>query len=136
MILPMRSLFAVPWLSASRRTLFSVLVALILVFSIFGLLKNSGGGKPAPTMALMSSAMLLRSALDIPRGPKTPMRLSTPRNGKPTSATVGMSGVIPTRCGWSPPDRCYNVPVKKHGLRTGGTNEGAVQWRRSYKPSS
>jgi hypothetical protein len=57
MILPMRNLFAVPWLSASRRTLFSVLVALILVFSIFGLLKNSSGGKPAPAEELLTGSI-------------------------------------------------------------------------------
>ena len=44
-----------------------------------------------------SAAMLSRSAIDIPRGPYMPIRLSSPRYGYPASATVGVSAAIPTR---------------------------------------
>ena len=44
----MRTLFAVPWLSSSGRSLLiSLVTALLLVFGVFALLKMSGGGKHA-----------------------------------------------------------------------------------------
>jgi hypothetical protein len=55
--LPMRNLFAVPWLILSRRTLLSMIAAVILVFGIFALLKIGGGGKHAPAKELLTGSI-------------------------------------------------------------------------------
>jgi hypothetical protein len=55
----MQSLYAVPWRNPARRALVSLLVAAILVFSIFALLKTNSGDKraPAPKELLASNSI-------------------------------------------------------------------------------
>ena len=44
----MQNLLAARWLSSGRQTLLSIVVAVILVFSIIALLKVNSGAKQAP----------------------------------------------------------------------------------------
>jgi hypothetical protein len=53
----MRNLFLVPWMNPRCRTLLSVLIAAILVFSIVGVLKTSSRGKDAPTEELLTGSI-------------------------------------------------------------------------------
>jgi hypothetical protein len=53
----MRKLFAVPWLTPSLKTLFSIVAVVILVFSIFALLKISSGGKQEPAKELLTGSI-------------------------------------------------------------------------------
>jgi hypothetical protein len=55
----MQNLYAVPWRNPARRTLVSFLVATILVFSIFALLKTNTGDEqaPAPKELLASNSV-------------------------------------------------------------------------------
>jgi hypothetical protein len=53
----MRNLFALPWLTPSRRPLLSIVAAVILVFSIFALLKISSGGKQEPDKELLTGSI-------------------------------------------------------------------------------
>src|SRR6266568_4829766 len=61
----MQHLFAVPWLTPSRRTLRGIAVVAILVFGFFAILKSTSGGRQAPAEELVTRS--------IPRGvPKPP----------------------------------------------------------------
>jgi hypothetical protein len=66
----MRDLFAVPWLTRSRRILLTIGAVLFLVFSLCALLKNGGGGQvPAEellTGSIPKAAAVRRSASDNP----------------------------------------------------------------------
>ena len=67
----MRTLFAVPWLSSSGRSLLiSLVTALLLVCGVFALLKVSGGGKHASpelvTGSIQRSPAVRRSASEDP----------------------------------------------------------------------
>jgi predicted Zn-dependent peptidase len=55
----MQNLYAVPWRNPARRILVRFLVAAILVFSIFALLKTNTGDKqaPAPKELLASNSV-------------------------------------------------------------------------------
>jgi hypothetical protein len=55
----MQNLYAVPWRNPARRILVGFLVAAILVFSIFALLKTNTGDKqaPAPKELLASNSV-------------------------------------------------------------------------------
>ena len=53
----MRNLFAVPWLALGRRTLLSIVAAVILVFGIFALLKIDSGGKHTPPKELITGSI-------------------------------------------------------------------------------
>jgi hypothetical protein len=53
----MRNLFAAPWLTRSRRPLLSIVAAVILVFSVFALLKISSGGKQEPAKELLTGSI-------------------------------------------------------------------------------
>src|SRR5262249_32681073 len=57
----MRNLVAAPWLSSGRQTLLSIVVAVILVFSVIALLKVNSGAKQAPAKELLTGS--------IPRSP-------------------------------------------------------------------
>jgi hypothetical protein len=57
----MRNPVAARWLSSSRHTLLSIVVAVIVVFSIFALLKVNSGAKQAPPKELLTGS--------IPRSP-------------------------------------------------------------------
>ena len=52
----MRNLFAVPWLTLGRRTLLSMGLAVLVVVSIFALLKIGSGGKHAPEKELLTGS--------------------------------------------------------------------------------
>ena len=62
----MRNLFAVPWLALGRRTLLSIVAAVILVFGIFALLKIDSPGKHSPAKELITGSI-----------PKSPGRTSS-----------------------------------------------------------
>ncbi len=85
----MRNLFAVPWLI--------VVVVLILVFSIFGLLKTSSGGKPAPGEELLTGSIQKSQA--VRKSPSTdPMAafLTPALTGlQPMQSTLGDGGAVP-----------------------------------------
>jgi hypothetical protein len=53
----MRDLFAVPWLTACRRTLLSFVIAVSLVSGIFALLKISSGGNRAPAEEILTGSI-------------------------------------------------------------------------------
>ena len=53
----MRHLFAVPWLTQSRRTLPGIAVVAILVFGVFALLKATSGGRQAPAKELITGSI-------------------------------------------------------------------------------
>jgi hypothetical protein len=53
----MRSLFEVPWLAPSRRTLFGFAALVILVFSLFALLKVNTSGKQPPAKELVTGSI-------------------------------------------------------------------------------
>ena len=53
----MRHLFAVPWLTPSRRPLLSIGVVVILVFSLFALLKVNSGGTRGPAKELLTGSI-------------------------------------------------------------------------------
>jgi len=52
----MRHLFAMPWLTQSRRTLLGIAVV-VLVFGAFALLKAINGGREPPTKELMTGSI-------------------------------------------------------------------------------
>jgi hypothetical protein len=93
----MRNLFAVPWLSPSRGTLLSVVVVLILVFSVFGLLKTSSGGKHVPGEELLTGSIQKSQAFR--KSPSTdPMAafLTPALTGlQPMQSTLGDRGAVP-----------------------------------------
>jgi hypothetical protein len=67
----MRHLYAVPWLTPSRRTLLSIGVATILVLSLLAVLKINGGGRQVPTKEVLTgsiprAAAVRKSAPDDP----------------------------------------------------------------------
>jgi len=53
----MQHLFAVPWVTPSRRTLLGIGVVAILVFGFFALLKVTSGGKQAPAKELITGSI-------------------------------------------------------------------------------
>jgi hypothetical protein len=53
----MRGLFAVPWLTPSRRTLLGIGVVAILVFGLCALLKVSNDGRQAPAKELITGSI-------------------------------------------------------------------------------
>jgi hypothetical protein len=55
--LTMRNLLAARWLSSGRQTLLSIVVAVILVFSIIALLKVNSGAKQAPAEELLTGSI-------------------------------------------------------------------------------
>ena len=59
--LTMRNLVAASWLSSSRQTLLSIVVAVVVVFSILALLKVNSSAKQAPAKELLTGS--------IPRSP-------------------------------------------------------------------
>ena len=50
----MQHLFAVPWLTPSRRILRGIAVVAILGFGFFAILKSTSGGREAPAKELVS----------------------------------------------------------------------------------
>jgi biopolymer transport protein ExbB/TolQ len=59
----MRNLLAARWLSSGRQTLLSIVVAVILVFSIIALLKVNSGAKQAPAEELLTGSIPRLSAV-------------------------------------------------------------------------
>jgi hypothetical protein len=53
----MRHLFALPWLTPSRRTLLGIGVVAVLVFGLFALLKVANGGGQAPAKELITGSI-------------------------------------------------------------------------------
>src|SRR5262249_42946251 len=53
----MRHLFAMPWLTQSRRTLLGIGVVAILVFGSFALLKASNAGRDGPARELITGSI-------------------------------------------------------------------------------
>src|SRR5262249_30252650 len=53
----MQHLFAVPWLTPSRRTLRGIAVVAILGFGFFARLKVTSGGKQAPAKELITGSI-------------------------------------------------------------------------------
>jgi hypothetical protein len=64
----MQNLYAVRWRNRARRTLVSLLVATILVFSIFALLKTNTGDKQAPA----PKALLASNSVERPPAVRSP----------------------------------------------------------------
>src|SRR5262249_52625558 len=59
----MRNLVAARWLSSRRQTLLSIVVAVILVFSVIALLKANSGAKQAPAGELLTGSIPRSSAV-------------------------------------------------------------------------
>jgi hypothetical protein len=59
----MRNLLAARWLGSGRQTLLSIVVAVILVFSIIALLKVNSGAKQAPAEELLTGSIPKSSAV-------------------------------------------------------------------------
>jgi biopolymer transport protein ExbB/TolQ len=59
----MRNLLAARWLSSGRQTLLSIVVAVILVFSIIALLKVNSGAKQVPAEELLTGSIPKSSAV-------------------------------------------------------------------------
>ena len=59
----MQNLIAARWLSSGRQTLLSIVVAVILVFSIIALLKVNSGAKQAPAEELLTGSIPKSSAV-------------------------------------------------------------------------
>ena len=53
----MRNLFAVPWLTPSRRPVLSIVSVVIVVFSIFVFVKISVGAKQVPAKELLTGSI-------------------------------------------------------------------------------
>ena len=81
----MRNLFAVPWLALGRRTLLSIVAAVILVFGIFALLKIDSGGKHTPVKELITGSI-----------PKSPGR--TASSNVPLASFLAPVLSDPARC--------------------------------------
>ena len=65
----MQHLFAVPWLTPSRRTLRGIAVVAILVFGFFAILKSTGGGREAPAKELVIITGSIPRAASVPKPP-------------------------------------------------------------------
>jgi len=84
----MRNLFAVPWLTLSRRTLLSIVAAVILVFSIFALLKISSGGKQEPAKELLTGSIQKSPAVRKPPSDDPMASFVAPAASQPTPRLV------------------------------------------------
>src|SRR6266436_9086897 len=84
----MRNLFAVPWLTPCRRTLLSIVVAVILVFSIFALLKISSGGKQEPAKELLTGSIQKSAAVRKPPSDDQTASFLAPAAFQPTPRPV------------------------------------------------
>ena len=65
----MQHLFAVPWLTPSRRTLRGIAVVAILGFGLFAILKSTSGGREAPAKELVTGS--IPRAASVPKPPPT-----------------------------------------------------------------
>src|SRR5262249_45736471 len=63
----MQHLFAVPWLTPSRRTLPGIAVVAILGFGFFAILKSTSGGREAPAKDLVTGS--IPRAASVPKPP-------------------------------------------------------------------
>src|SRR5262249_61269210 len=63
----MQHLFAVPWLTPSRRTLRGIAVVAILGFGFFAILKSTSGGREAPPKDLVTGS--IPRAASVPKPP-------------------------------------------------------------------
>jgi hypothetical protein len=95
----MQELFAVPWLTRCRRTLLSFAVAVILVFSIFALMKTSGGEKQAPAQELLTGSIqrsptVRKSPSNDPMAAFLTPALTQPSH-QPMQSAVVEPGVVP-----------------------------------------
>src|SRR6516225_11102576 len=63
----MQHLFAVPWLTPSRRTLRGIAIVVILVFGFFAILKITSGGREAPANELVTGS--IPRAASVPKPP-------------------------------------------------------------------
>jgi hypothetical protein len=68
----MQHLFAVPWLTLSRRTLHGIAVVAILVFGFFAILKSTSGGREVPAKELVTGSIPRASSVPKPP-PNDPM---------------------------------------------------------------
>jgi hypothetical protein len=68
----MQHLFAVPWLTLSRRTLHGIAVVAILVFGFFAILKSTSGGREVPAKELVTGSIPRASSVPKPP-PSDPM---------------------------------------------------------------
>src|SRR5262249_58613875 len=68
----MQHLFAVPWLTPSRRTLHGIAVVAILGFGFFAILKSTSGGREAPAKELVTGSIPRAVSVPKPR-PTDPM---------------------------------------------------------------
>src|SRR6266478_3816044 len=93
--LPMRNLFAVPWLTPCRRTLLSIVAAVILVFSIFALLKISSGGKQEPAKELLTGSIQKSAAVRKPPSDDQTASFLAPAASRPVQSAVVVRGPVP-----------------------------------------
>jgi hypothetical protein len=91
----MRNLFAVPWLTPCRRTLLSIVAAVILVFSIFALLKISSGGKQEPAKELLTGSIQKSAAVRKPPSDDQTASFLAPAASRPVQSAVVVRGPVP-----------------------------------------
>src|SRR5258708_39842472 len=89
----MRNLFAVPWLTPCRRTLLSIVAAVILAFSIFALLKISSGGKQDPAKELLRGSIQKSAAVRKPPSDDPTTSFLAPAAFQPTPRPVQRAGL-------------------------------------------
>lgn len=95
----MPNLFAVPWLTLGRRSLLSIVAALLVVLGIFALLKIGSGGKQAPAKELITGS-IQRSPAAGKSPPEDPMAsflapaLSQPAP-RPVQSAATDRGIVP-----------------------------------------
>src|SRR5258708_39476121 len=90
----MRNLFAVPWLTPCRRTLLSIVAAVILVFSIFALLKISSGGKQEPAKELLTGSIQKSAAVRKPPSDDQTASFLAPAASRPAQRPLQTAALV------------------------------------------
>ena len=89
----MQHLFAVPWLTLSRRTLHGIAVVAILVFGFFAILKSTSGGREVPAKELVTGSIPRASSVPKPP-PNDPMAaFLSPASTQLTTQAMQRTGV-------------------------------------------
>ena len=65
----MQHLFAVSWLTPSRRTVSGIAVVAILAFGFFAILKSTSGGRETPAKELVTGSIPRAAAASVPKLP-------------------------------------------------------------------
>ena len=84
----MRDLFAVPWLTRSRRTLLSIGAVLILVFSLCALLKVNGDGGKVPAEELLTGSIPKAAAVHKSASNDPIVAFLSPASTQPTTKPI------------------------------------------------